>query len=97
MAILRLSDIGLNFGCQEVFDGLGLELNKGEKVGLIGANGCGKTSLLKIIRGELAPDLGEVVRQNNIKIGYLEQEPKFNGREKVYKYLSKSKVFSSKL
>ncbi|MBC8481139.1 MAG: ABC-F family ATP-binding cassette domain-containing protein [Planctomycetes bacterium] len=91
MAILRLSDIGLNFGFQEIFAGLGFELNKGEKVGLIGVNGCGKTSLLKIIRGEITPDLGEIAIQANIKIGYLEQEPKFEGSEKVYQYLSKSR------
>lgn len=73
-ALLSAKDIRLTFGYQTVLDGATLALVAGEKVGLVGRNGCGKTSLLKILSGERAPDGGEISRRRELRIGYLPQE-----------------------
>lgn len=62
---------GVNF--KGIIKNFGAELFKGEKVGLIGRNGVGKSTLLKIIVGELKPDSGEIKIGNRVKIGYLSQ------------------------
>jgi len=64
-------------------DGLDQTFFAGEKVGLIGPNGCGKTTLLRLILGEVQPDVGKVVRRKGLRIGYLPQEAAFDGRRTV--------------
>ncbi len=61
------------FGEQIVLNGLTAEFRSGETVGLVGANGCGKTTLFRIITGELEADTGEVICSKSVKIGYLAQ------------------------
>jgi len=65
----------VQFGTQVVLEDLSLELGSGETVGLIGANGVGKTTLFRLIAGELQADLGTVTLSKGLKIGYLKQEP----------------------
>ena len=50
------------------------KINSGDKISLVGANGTGKSSLLKIIKGELQPESGKVLKQKDISIGYLPQD-----------------------
>lgn len=59
-------------------DGLSLRLDKGERVGLVGDNGTGKTTLLRIIEGEMPPDSGTVTVARGASIGYLKQDPDFD-------------------
>lgn len=80
MAIITFQDIHKSFGTEIVLDGLSLDLHDGEKVGLIGPNGCGKTTLLKLILGTVEPDMGKVICRKNVRIGYLPQEPLFSGQ-----------------
>jgi len=75
MGVIDLRNINKQFGTQIVLRDVSLEVFPGEVVGLVGANGAGKTTLFRIIAGELAPDTGELVRQRNLQIGYLTQEP----------------------
>jgi len=74
MALLVLKDINLHFGPKVIFDRLGLSIEKGERIALLGRNGVGKTTLFKLIEGRLKPDSGEFQKLNNLKICSLDQE-----------------------
>jgi len=79
MAIVTLFDIHVAFGPEVVLDKLNLQLHPGEKVGMVGANGSGKSTILKLIVDQIEPDIGRLVRQKALRIGYLSQETTFNG------------------
>ena len=79
MAIITLSDIHVAFGPEVVLDRLNLRLHSGEKAGMVGANGSGKSTILKLILGHIQPDMGSLVRQKALRIGYLSQETTFSG------------------
>ena len=83
MAVVTLQDIHKAFGPEVVLDQLSLQLHAGEKVGMVGANGTGKTTILRLITGELTPDMGRVIRQKGLRIGYLPQEATFSGQRTV--------------
>jgi ATP-binding cassette subfamily F protein 3 len=74
MLIARLDGIGLYYGTQCVFEGLDLTLNDGEKIGLVGPNGVGKSSLLRILAGMEEPTAGVRTLRNGITVAYLPQE-----------------------
>jgi ABC transport system ATP-binding/permease protein len=82
-SILTANEIVMSYGTQRLLDGVTLALAPGEKVGLVGRNGCGKTSLFKILAGAEIPDAGEVVRQRGLRIGYLPQEFELEGEKTV--------------
>jgi ATP-binding cassette subfamily F protein uup len=73
-SLLSASDIRLAYGTQVLLDGVSLTVSPGEKVGLVGRNGCGKTSLLRILAGENEADAGEISRRRGLRCGYLPQE-----------------------
>jgi len=73
-ALLSANEIRLAYSYQTLLDGVTLAISAGEKVGLVGRNGCGKTSLLKILTGEQAADSGEISVRRALRIGYLPQE-----------------------
>lgn len=77
--ILTLDQISLGFGQHALFKNLDLVLHQGDRVCLVGRNGAGKSSLLKVIAGLLDADGGERVLQAGTQVGYLEQEPDFSG------------------
>ncbi|OHB65315.1 MAG: hypothetical protein A2Y76_03540 [Planctomycetes bacterium RBG_13_60_9] len=83
MAIVTLQDIHKAFGPEIVLDQFNLQLHPGEKVGMVGANGSGKTTILRLITGQIAPDMGRVIRQKGLRIGYLPQEATFAGDRTV--------------
>ena len=74
MALLNLQDIHLSYGLPPLLDGVEFSLERGERVALVGRNGEGKSTLLKIIAGEIQPDDGEIWLQQGIRIARLEQE-----------------------
>ena len=78
MSLVTLSDIEKSFGTRVLFDRLQFALERGERVGLIGANGAGKSTLFKIILNEVAPERGAVGIAKSLKIGLLDQDPKFD-------------------
>jgi ATP-binding cassette subfamily F protein 3 len=82
--VIHLSDIVLHYGAQLVLDGASLAVEEGSKIGLVGANGVGKSTLLKIIAGELRPDAGQVFRMREQRIGYLAQQPDLDPQETVW-------------
>uniref|UniRef100_UPI002FE111B8 ATP-binding cassette domain-containing protein n=1 Tax=Noviherbaspirillum sp. TaxID=1926288 RepID=UPI002FE111B8 len=77
MAVVSLSNAQLAFGHVPLLDHAEFALESTERVGLIGRNGTGKSSLLKIIAGISRLDDGLLVMQQSIKIAYVEQEPQF--------------------
>jgi ATP-binding cassette, subfamily F, member 3 len=72
--MIDLINISLQFGGKYLFNGVNFRINSGDRVSLVGANGTGKSSLLKIISGDLQPESGKVHKQKRINIGYLPQE-----------------------
>ncbi len=83
MAIVTLTDIHIAFGSEVVFDHMALQLHAGEKVGMVGANGAGKSTIFKLILGEHQPDIGQVIIQKGLRIAYLPQESSFDGQKTV--------------
>ena len=73
MTSLSVQNIGKHFGERRLFDGVTFDIGDRDKIGLVGANGCGKTTLFRILTGELSPDSGGIVRAKNTRLGYLEQ------------------------
>lgn len=77
MSILSVERISHTFGDRWLFKDLTFGLQKGDRVALVGINGTGKSTLLKILSGKTIPIEGKVVKTKDLKIGYLEQEPSF--------------------
>ncbi|MGZ5200086.1 MAG: ATP-binding cassette domain-containing protein [Telluria sp.] len=84
MAVISLSSAQLAFGHVALLDHADFSLEMGERVGLIGRNGTGKSSLLKVISGKFKLDDGLLVMQQGLKIAYVEQEPVFNPDDSVF-------------
>ena len=76
MSILNVEHLTHGFGDRAIFQDVSFRLLKGEHIGLVGANGEGKTTFLRIITGEIAPDEGKVSWCNHITSGYLDQRTK---------------------
>ena len=74
MSLIKIEKAFLSYGLQIILDNLDLSIEKGQRLCLIGRNGTGKSSLLKVIAGEVDLDKGEVVRQGGIRIARLEQD-----------------------
>lgn len=78
MSIISLSNISHNFGDADIFDNISFSLEDNSRIGLVGKNGTGKTTLFKIIMNRILPKQGEVHVAKNKKIVYLTQEPELN-------------------
>lgn len=73
MSILTVENLSHGFGNRAIFDDVSFRLLKGEHIGLIGANGEGKSTFMDIITGKLQPDEGKIEWSKNVKVGYLDQ------------------------
>ena len=73
-SLLSANEIRLTYGYQNLLDGVTFAVGEGEKVGMVGRNGCGKTSLLKILSGVQAADSGDIALRRSLRVGYLPQE-----------------------
>ncbi|MGI9014150.1 MAG: ABC-F family ATP-binding cassette domain-containing protein [Phycisphaerales bacterium] len=83
MPLLTLANIRHAYGTQLVLDGVTLSIDPGEKIGMVGRNGCGKTTLLRIILSQLVADSGSMQLMKNARIGYLSQSPAFDPNDTV--------------
>jgi ATP-binding cassette, subfamily F, member 3 len=75
MTVLTTHNLGKHYGAQDIFDGLTLTINQGDRIALVGPNGEGKTTLLRILAGLEPPSAGAVHTARGLKLGYLEQHP----------------------
>ncbi|AJG98381.1 MULTISPECIES: ABC-F family ATP-binding cassette domain-containing protein [Clostridium] len=73
MSILTVKNMNHGFGDRAIFEDVSFRLLKGEHVGLIGANGEGKSTFMNIVTGKLMPDEGNVIWSNNVRVGYMDQ------------------------
>ncbi|HUH34175.1 MAG TPA: ABC-F family ATP-binding cassette domain-containing protein [Daejeonella sp.] len=87
MSILSTEQLGHSFNDNWLFKDLYLGLAKGDRVALVGVNGTGKSTLLRILSGHLAPSLGKVVTERDLRIGYLEQDPQFNSSDTISDFI----------
>ena len=83
MNILTVDNITKSYGVRKLFDEASFYLAEGEKAGILGINGTGKSTLLKIIAGLEEPDEGRVICANHVVMGYLPQNPEFDPRLSV--------------
>lgn len=77
--VYTIKNAKLSFGLKALFSDVNLYINRGDKICLVGRNGSGKSTLLKVIAGEIEPDDGEFFVQPGLRIGYMPQEPDFEG------------------
>ena len=82
--LVNIEDVVFSYGGNLILDNVSCTLHEGERIGLVGANGEGKTTLIKILTGELFPDMGKVFLKGGIRIGYLEQSAIFESGLTVY-------------
>jgi ATP-binding cassette subfamily F protein 3 len=73
MILISVQNVRKGFGANEVLRDVTFSLQKGEKMGLIGVNGCGKTTLMRLISGETQPDEGAIHMSKDLRVGYLAQ------------------------
>jgi len=73
MLLLQANRIGKSIGAVPILSDLSLQIESGDRIGLVGVNGAGKSTLLRILAGETQPDEGDIFRAKDIRIGYLEQ------------------------
>ena len=87
MNILNIEHVSKTFGEKCILDDVSYGVHEGDKIGVIGINGTGKTTLLKIIAGIEEPDEGQVITQNGLRITYLPQNPEFPKDATVLSYV----------
>lgn len=86
MSILNIEHISKIFGEKVIFDDASFGIEEADKIGIIGKNGTGKSTLLKIVAGVEEPDEGQIITQNGLKIAYLPQNPEFPKGATVMSY-----------
>ena len=84
MPLIRLSRVSIAFGSHALLNQADFQLDPGERVGLLGRNGEGKSTLMKIISGEIKADNGEIWRQPALRLAYLQQTPDLNNEDSIY-------------
>lgn len=91
MNILNMEHISKVYGDKVIFDDISVGIHQGDKIGIIGINGTGKTTFLRILAGLEEADEGQVVRQNGLRLSYLSQHPQFPEGATILSYVSEGK------
>src|SRR5690606_36790518 len=72
--VISTANITMQFGAKHLFENVSIKFNNGNRYGLIGANGCGKSTFMKILGRDLEPSAGQVMLEPNVRLGKLEQD-----------------------
>ncbi|MGO3707430.1 MAG: ABC-F family ATP-binding cassette domain-containing protein [Mesonia hippocampi] len=75
--MLNISNVSISFQGEYLFNGISFKLNPGNRIGLVGKNGAGKSTMLKILSGDVEPDTGQIAKEKGIRIGFLRQDIDF--------------------
>lgn len=86
--LLQASGITKYYGATPVLNGVAIQINERDRIGLVGVNGAGKSTFLRILAGETAPDAGSVSKPREIRIGYLAQNSGFDGQMTLQQVMS---------
>jgi len=81
--LVNLQNVSKKFGSQVVLDGTSLQIHAGQKLGLVGPNGVGKTTILRVLIGQVEPDAGNVAVTRSTRIGYVPQNPDYDDNRRV--------------
>jgi ATP-binding cassette subfamily F protein uup len=88
MLLFRLSNLSLAFGDHPLLDKADLTIHKGERIGILGQNGAGKSTFMKLLNGQILPDSGELWRAQEIRVAYLDQSLPEQSDESVYDFVA---------
>ncbi len=94
--MISLENIGIHFPQGYLFSNVNFQINKGDRIGLTGKNGAGKSTLLKVISESEKPSEGQLHKQKNINIGFLNQDILINSNKTLYKYIFDSNKLLNK-
>ena len=83
--MISIDNVSIRFGAFVLFDQVSFQVNPGDRIGLVGRNGAGKTTILNLIEGRQEADEGRVVRSAGIEIGYLPQQMKLKKGKSLYR------------
>jgi ATP-binding cassette subfamily F protein uup len=95
MNILNVEKISKTYGEKELFNEVTLGVSKGDKIGVIGVNGTGKSTFLKIVAGLEEPDSGQIIKGKNVNVSYLAQHSDYEEKDTVLRYVLRGKAGSS--
>ena len=91
MNVLNMEHISKVYGDKVIFDDISVGIHQGDKIGIIGINGTGKTTFLRILAGLEEADEGQVITQNGLRLAYLSQHPVFPEKATILSYVSQGK------
>lgn len=95
--MINLEDIGIHLPQGFLFRNIGVQINKGDKVGLVGKNGAGKSTMLRMIAGDVQPTEGKIHKPKDCTIGYLKQDIKIETSQSVFEFLNTSNELLTKI
>ena len=87
MALLNFQDVNLSFGGPNLLNSINLQIHEGEKISLLGRNGAGKSTMMRLIHGLAEPDSGRIIREKFLRTSLLQQEVPDNFTGTVYSIL----------
>ncbi|GAU78516.1 ABC-F family ATP-binding cassette domain-containing protein [Fusibacter sp. 3D3] len=90
MTILTIENLSKSYGEKPLFTNISFSINDGDKIGIIGVNGTGKTTLLRVLYGLDTPDTGHILRKSDLTVEYLPQDPEFDPEATVIEQVFKS-------
>jgi len=94
MALINFQDVSLSFGGPNLLNGLNLQIHEGEKISLLGRNGAGKSTMMKVIHGLVEPDSGKIFRIKDLRTSILQQDVPDGIKGKVYAVLAQGIIDS---
>ncbi len=95
MNILNIENVTKVYGDKVLLQEVSLGINEGDKIGVIGVNGCGKSTFLKMIAGISTPDSGNIIKNNQASVAYLAQNTEFDPGDTILHYVTRDKVSSN--